>query len=177
MRPVPNKAWPTRVSSPNSIPNTAVAANVVALVTGTVREMGVWLRIAKKVTEAERFMKKGTVYCQIERRVSQFLREASILWRWDCCGGVEVDLRAWSHKSAPRRMMALVAPHTRPTATIFSTSPIIFVWVSVACLLPNSEIWITFLSSIQRHRLTAPYFGENLYCWLKFGACNILILK
>ena len=122
MRAVPNKAWAKRVSSPKSIPNTAVAAKVMALVTGTVREMGVWLRITKKVAEAERFMKKGMEYCQIERRVNQFLREESNL----CWGdGVGVDLRAWSHKRAPRRMMALVAPHTRPTATIFSTSPII----------------------------------------------------
>ena len=79
MRAVPNKAWAKRVSSPKSIPNTAVAAKVMALVTGTVREMGVWLRITKKVAEAERFMKKGMEYCQIERRVNQFLREESNL--------------------------------------------------------------------------------------------------
>lgn len=124
IRPVPSKACPTRVFSPNSNPKTAVAANVVALVTGTAREMGVWLRMAKKVAEAERFIKKGTEYCQIERRVSQFLSEAmSLLWG-GACGGLEVDLRASSQSSAPRRMMALVAPQTRPTATIFSTSPI-----------------------------------------------------
>jgi hypothetical protein len=55
----------------NSNPKTAVAANVVALVMGTV-----WLRMAKKVAEAERFIKKGIECCQIERRVSQLLNEA-----------------------------------------------------------------------------------------------------
>lgn len=66
---VPNKAYPSRVSSPKSIPITAVAANVVALVTGTAREMGVWPRIAKKEAEAERLRKSGTEYCHVRNRL------------------------------------------------------------------------------------------------------------
>ncbi|KAL0410630.1 UNVERIFIED_CONTAM: hypothetical protein Slati_3652700 [Sesamum latifolium] len=94
------------------IANTAVAAKVVALVTGTAKDMGVSLKMAKKVAEAERLIRKGTVYCQIKRRLNHFL---SVFVRG-------VDLRAWSHMTAPLRMRAFVAPQTRPTATIFSTS-------------------------------------------------------
>ncbi|KAK4396991.1 hypothetical protein Sango_1535700 [Sesamum angolense] len=96
------------------IPNTAVAAKVVALVTGTAKEMGVSLKMAKKIAEAERLIRKGTVYCQIKRRLSHFL-SVGVFVRG-------VDLRAWSHMTAPLRMRAFVAPQTRPTATIFSTS-------------------------------------------------------
>lgn len=113
----------------------------MAFVTGTVKEMGVCPRIAKKVAEAERLIKKGTEYCQIERRVSQFLREARNLWwsldGWASGGGLEEDSRAWSQMSAPRRMMALVAPQTRPTATIFSTSPII-----LSCALRCGRVYV-----------------------------------
>lgn len=55
------------------IPNTAVAAKVVALVTGTATEIGESLKIAKKVAEAERFIKNGRVYCQMKRSLSHFL--------------------------------------------------------------------------------------------------------
>lgn len=48
MRAVQNKALPKWVSSPNSISNTAVAENVVALMTGMVREIRVWLRMNNK---------------------------------------------------------------------------------------------------------------------------------
>ena len=53
---------------------TAVAANVVALVTGTASEIGVWLRMTKKVAEAERLTKKGTEYCQMKRSLIQSLK-------------------------------------------------------------------------------------------------------
>lgn len=126
IKAVPNKAKARWVCSPKSNPNTAVAANVVALVTGTASEIGVWLSMAKKVAEAERFTKKGIVYCQIERSLSQFLTEVTSLWRAALgCAWAEGDLRAWSHRRAPRRIRALVAPQTRPTAIIFSTSPTI----------------------------------------------------
>ena len=127
IKPVPYRARPTRVSSPSRIPNTAVAANVVALVTGTASEIGAWLKIAKKVADAERLMKKGSEYCQKKSRVSQLDKEFRIFW-WSLLGGlpgVGVDLRDCSQRSAPRRIAALVAPQIRPTANIFSTSPII----------------------------------------------------
>ena len=127
IKPVPNKAKPKWVCSPNSNPKTAVAANVVALVTGTAREIGVWLRMAKKVAEAERFTEKGIVYCQIDRSFSQLFRDVMSLFWWGVfgCGGEMDDLRAWSHRMAPRRIRALVAPQTSPTAIIFSMSPTI----------------------------------------------------
>jgi uncharacterized membrane protein YciS (DUF1049 family) len=52
----------------------AVAANIVALVTGMV-----WLRMAKKVAEAERFIKRGTECCQIERRGELILERSDEL--------------------------------------------------------------------------------------------------
>ncbi|CAN6564377.1 unnamed protein product [Malus baccata var. baccata] len=129
IKAVPNIARPRWVCSPKSKPNTAVAANVVALVTGTASEIGVWLSMAKKVAEAERLTKKGTVYCQIARSLSQLVREARSLWwigpGWARAWAEEEDLRAWSQRRAPRRIRALVAPQTRPTPIIFSTSPII----------------------------------------------------
>lgn len=73
IRKVPNKANHTRVSSPKSMADTAVAANVVALVTGTASDMGVSLKMAKKVAEADKFIKKGMEYCHVRRRLSQFL--------------------------------------------------------------------------------------------------------
>lgn len=126
---VPNNAYKTRVSSPKSIAETAVAANVVALVTGTAREMGLLLKIAKKVAEADRFSKKGMEYCQINSRLSQFLNEASSRWCIVEAWGwwVTEDLSLLSQIRAPRRMIAFVAPHTRPIAIIFSTSLPIFV--------------------------------------------------
>lgn len=123
MRAVPSRAWPRRVSSPRMTPKTAVAANVVAFVTGTVREMGVWLRIAKKVAEAEMFMRNGTVYCQINSRFTHFLIQATSFWRrFDGADEGATDCSWRSHSTAPRRISALVAPQTRPTATIFSAS-------------------------------------------------------
>lgn len=129
IRRVPNKAKPTRVSSPKSMAATAVAANVVALVTGTASDIGVSLKMAKKVADADKFIKKGTEYCHVRRRLSQFLQAASSRW-WSgegLFGGEEEeeDLSFWPQMSAPRRIMALVEPHTKPTAIIFSTSPII----------------------------------------------------
>lgn len=128
IRNVPNKAKPTRVSSPRSIPKTAVAANVVALVTGTAKEIGVSLRIAKKVADAERFTMKGTEYCQVSKRLNQF---SMVLRTWLCWDLFvwAIDLIFSSQISAPFRMRALVAPQTSPTATIFCTSPI-FVGIS-----------------------------------------------
>ncbi|KAG6428663.1 hypothetical protein SASPL_112916 [Salvia splendens] len=114
MRQVPNSASPTRVSSPRMIPKTAVAAKVVALVTGTATEIGESLNIAKKVAEADRFTTNGRVYCQIKRSLSHLWSRGVFVWG--------ADLSAWSHKIAPLRMRALVAPQTSPTATIFSTS-------------------------------------------------------
>ncbi|EYU32316.1 hypothetical protein MIMGU_mgv1a016904mg [Erythranthe guttata] len=73
MRRVPNKARPTRVSSPRMIPKTAVAANVVAFVTGTAKEMGVSIKMPKKVADADRFIRKGKVYCQINTSFNHFL--------------------------------------------------------------------------------------------------------
>lgn len=130
IEPVPSKAKSTRVSSPKSIPNTAVAANVVALVTGTARDMGVSLKMAKKIAEAERLSKKGREYCQNMRRLSQLLSEERSFW-WNFGGDEredeeeeEEDFRDWcSQRSAPRRIKALVAPHTRPMVIIFSMSP------------------------------------------------------
>lgn len=126
IKPVPNRAWPTRIFSPSRIPNTAVAANVVALVTGTASEIGAWLKIAKKVADAERLMKKGSEYCQKKSRVIQLDKEFRSFWwiLWGGFFGVGVDLRDSSQRSAPRRIAALVAPQIRPTANIFSTSPI-----------------------------------------------------
>lgn len=124
IRAVPNRAYPTRVSSPRSIPKTAVAAKVVALVTGTASDIGASLRMAKKVAEAVRLTKKGTVYCQIERSLSHRRKEERSLFEERVA--LEEDLRAWSQRRAPRRISALVAPHAIPIATIFSTSPIIF---------------------------------------------------
>eukprot|EP00268_Persea_americana_P026649 TRINITY_DN260_c0_g1_i2.p3 TRINITY_DN260_c0_g1~~TRINITY_DN260_c0_g1_i2.p3 ORF type:complete len:100 (+),score=21.69 TRINITY_DN260_c0_g1_i2:177-476(+) len=42
---VPNRANPIRISSPRTMAETAVAAKVVALVTGTAREIGASLKI------------------------------------------------------------------------------------------------------------------------------------
>lgn len=136
MRKVPNKANPTWVSSPRSIPKTAVAANVVALVTGTAKEMGVSLRIAKKVAEAVRFTINGKEYCQVSKRLSQFL---SVLMTgfWGVFGW-GVDLIFLSQMMAPLRIRALVAPQTRPTATIFSTSLPIAVLLVVIVTMPAS---------------------------------------
>jgi len=80
-------------------------------------------RMAKKVAEAERLMRKGMEYCQMERSLNQFPREMRTFWligEWGC--GFAEDFRASSQRSAPRRMIALVAPHTIPTAIIFSIS-------------------------------------------------------
>lgn len=74
MRRVPNNVKPTRFSSPSSIPKTAVAAKVVAFVTGTAKEIGVSFRVAKKVADAERFSINGKEYCQVSKRLNQFLR-------------------------------------------------------------------------------------------------------
>lgn len=124
---MPSKAKSSRVSSPKSIPNTAVAANVVALVTGTARDMGVSLKMAKKMAEAERLSKKGREYCQNKRRLSQLLSEERSFW-WNFGGDEREDEEEdfsdwWSQRSAPRRIKALVAPHTRPMVIIFSMSP------------------------------------------------------
>ncbi|CAL9766676.1 unnamed protein product, partial [Musa acuminata subsp. burmannicoides] len=126
IRAVPKKVRPTRISSPRIIAATAVAANVVAFVTGTATEMGAPPSMWKKAAEADRLIRKGTEYCHVRRR-SIHLRT----WprrrprgRWP-----GVRDRSWSFRSqtrAPRRMTALVAPHTIPTAIIFSTSPAIF---------------------------------------------------
>lgn len=127
IRRVPNKANPTRVSSPKSMADTAVAANVVALVTGTARDKGVSLKMAKKVAEADKFIKKGTEYCHVRRRSNQFFTVARNRW-WSeegLFGCIEEDLNFWSQTSAPRRIIALVEPHTKPTAIIFSKSPTI----------------------------------------------------
>ncbi|CAL1414348.1 unnamed protein product [Linum trigynum] len=125
MNPVPINANPIRVSSPRSMANTAVAANVVALVTGTASEIGASLRRAKKVAEAERLIKKGMEYCQNSRRLIALLSE-EMSFRWSAvdfgaAAGDPGDLLSYSR--APRRIKALVAPQMRPTATIFSTSP------------------------------------------------------
>lgn len=68
MKKVPKRAKEIRVSSPRIIAETAVAAKVVAFVTGTAKEIGLSLNIAKKVAEADKFIKKGTEYCQVKRR-------------------------------------------------------------------------------------------------------------
>ncbi|QHO57102.1 uncharacterized protein DS421_3g79410 [Arachis hypogaea] len=108
------------------MPKTAVAAKVVALVTGTARESGACERMAKKVREAERLTRKGMEYCQIHRSLNQLRRDNSALWYSLALGSaLDVDFTAWSHRTAPRRMIAFVAPHTKPTAIIFSTSPTI----------------------------------------------------
>lgn len=65
---VPKRAYPGFVSSPKSIPTTAVATNVVALVTGTAREMGVCPKMAKKEAEAERLSNRGSEYCHVMMR-------------------------------------------------------------------------------------------------------------
>lgn len=127
---VPNKASPIWVSSPNKIPNAAVAAKVVALVTGTAREMGALLRREKNVAEAERLIRKGTEYCQKRRRLIQSRRAIMILrriWRGGGGGDSVVDDFLLSQARAPRRIRALVAPQTSPTATIFSMSSFILV--------------------------------------------------
>lgn len=142
MRAVPNRAYPTRVSSPRSIPNTAVAAKVVALVTGTASDIGALLRMAKKVAEAVRLSKKGRVYCQIERSLSHRRREERNLVE------LEEELRAWSQRRAPRRIRALVAPQTRPIATIFSTSPIIF-FPSLSVQLSRNQNYVSKLKLYQ----------------------------
>lgn len=127
IKPVPNKASLTRVCSPKSIPKMAVAANVVALVTGTANEIGASLMRAKKVAEADRFIKNGSEYCQNKKSLTQLSNETKIFRRrlggFDC--GAEDDLIVWSQRSAPRRIRAFVAPQTKPTATILSMSPII----------------------------------------------------
>ncbi|KAJ4708486.1 hypothetical protein OWV82_018425, partial [Melia azedarach] len=89
--------------------------------------------MAKKVAEAERFSKKGSEYCQIKRRPSQFFKEEKSFW-WSLrgLGRMERFLRARSQMSAPRRISALVAPQTRPTAIIFSTSPVISLCSAIA---------------------------------------------
>ncbi|KAJ1437978.1 hypothetical protein SESBI_03408 [Sesbania bispinosa] len=103
------------------MPKRAVAAKVVALVTGTARERGASERMAKKVAEAERLMRKGTEYCQIQRSLNQLRREKRNFWlRVECGCGFGEDFRASSQRSAPRRMIAFVAPHIKPTAIIFS---------------------------------------------------------
>ncbi|GLT98541.1 hypothetical protein SLE2022_160410 [Rubroshorea leprosula] len=135
IKAVPNKARPTCVFSPSSIPKTAVAANVVAFVTGTASEIGASLNTAKKVADAVRLMMKGIEYCQKKRRVSQLERGLRIFC-WSFRGGLGgggADLRDWSQRSAPRRIAALVAPQIRPTATIFSTSPIIGLKANRVC--------------------------------------------
>ena len=66
-------------------------------------------------------MRKGIEYCQMERSLTQFPTEMRIFWhRVECGCGFAEDFRASSQSSAPRRMIALVAPHTIPTAIIFS---------------------------------------------------------
>lgn len=156
IKAVPNKAKARWVCSPKSNPNTAVAANVVALVTGTASEIGVWLSMAKKVAEAERFTKKGIVYCQIERSLSQLLTEVTSLWRAALgCAWAEEDLRAWSHRRAPRRIRALVAPQTRPTAIIFSMSPTIgFEELKIRSLSVSlvSSLYLTWMTVMNRRK-------------------------
>lgn len=124
IRAVPKKVRGRWVGSPRRVPKRAVAAKVVALVTGTARERGASERMAKKVAEAERLMRKGMEYCQMERSFSQLRREKRIFWHrdeFDCgCGVFAEVLRASSQRSAPRRMIAFVAPHITPTAIIFS---------------------------------------------------------
>lgn len=137
IKAVPIKANPILVSSPKSVPNKAVAANVVALVTGTASDIGESLSRAKKVADAERFRKKGTEYCQKNITLSKFwTEERSLWWSFGGFGEEEDNFRdRWSHRSAPRRNKALVAPQTRPTATIFS--------ISLAILVPamSPEYW------------------------------------
>ena len=76
MKPVPNKARPIRVFSPNRIPNTSVAAKVVALVMGTAREIGALLKRAKKVADADTVsfhLRKKTMKQDEERKQFTFL--------------------------------------------------------------------------------------------------------
>ena len=106
IEPVPSNAKSTRVSSPKSIPDTAVAANVVALVTGTARDIGVSLKMAKKIAEAERLSKKGREYCQNKRRLSQLLTEERSFW-WNFGGDEredeeEEDFRDWWSREVHR---------------------------------------------------------------------------
>lgn len=133
MRAVAKKVRGRLDCSPRRVAKRAVEAKVVALVTGTARERGASERMEKKVAEAERLMRKGMEYCQIERSLSQLLRESEIFWERFVEGGCGCfeDLRASSQRSAPRRMTAFVAPHTMPTAIIFSIfTPIVHFFCS-----------------------------------------------
>ncbi|KAG5593031.1 hypothetical protein H5410_043545 [Solanum commersonii] len=89
-------------------PKTAVAAKVVALVTGIAKEIGVSLRMAKNVADADKFRTNGKEYCHINFSLNQFLRVVMILcWGVFGCGN---DLMASSHLIAPFRIKAFVAP-------------------------------------------------------------------
>lgn len=115
MSAVPSTAGAGRTRSPRSAAETAVAAKVTALVTGTATEMGAAPRSAKKAADAHRLAANGAEYCHVRRRAAHrrmTLRE-------------EGDARARrSQTSAPRRISAFVAPHTRPTATMLAASPL-----------------------------------------------------
>lgn len=163
IRAVPKKVRGRWVGSPRRVPKRAVAAKVVALVTGTARERGASERMAKKVAEAERLMRKGMEYCQMERSFSQLRREKRIFWHrdeFDCgCGVFAEVLRASSQRSAPRRMIAFVAPHITPTAIIFSID---LCWLSLSCTLADrvptysNHIVVLFSGGLRRKNVAVP---------------------
>jgi hypothetical protein len=110
---VPRTAGAGRTRSPRAAAAAAVAAKVTALVTGTATEMGAAPRSAKKAADALRLAANGAEYCHV--RSSSAHRRRTL---------PEGQARARrSQTSAPRRISALVAPHTRPTATMLAASP------------------------------------------------------
>uniref|UniRef100_A0A0E0KZD0 Uncharacterized protein n=1 Tax=Oryza punctata TaxID=4537 RepID=A0A0E0KZD0_ORYPU len=119
MSVVPSAAGAACVPSPRRAAATAVAAKVVALVTGTAMEIGAAPRRLKKAADAERLTANGTEYCHV-RRSSTHRRNTPVTEEEV---EVERERRRWSQTSAPRRIRALVAPHTRPTATMLAASP------------------------------------------------------
>ena len=122
---VPSAAGAGRTRSPRIAAVTAVAAKVTALVTGTATEMGAAPRSAKKAADAHRLAANGAEYCHVRRRAAH--RRRTLL---------DGEARARrSQTSAPRRMSALVAPHTRPTATMLAASPLPAAMAGAAALL------------------------------------------
>lgn len=168
IRAVPKKVRGRWVGSPRRVPKRAVAAKVVALVTGTARERGASERMAKKVAEAERLMRKGMEYCQMERSFSQLRREKRIFWHrdeFDCgCGVFAEVLRASSQRSAPRRMIAFVAPHITPTAIIFSID---LCWLSLS--LAPSPIAYPLTPTTSLFYFPEVCDGKMLQCRLLTG--------
>lgn len=118
MSAVPSAAGAARVPSPRRAAATAVAAKVVAFVTGTATEIGAAPRRLKKAADAARLTANGAEYCHVRR--SSAHRRSTPVTEEEVAGR---ERRRWSQTSAPRRIRALVVPHTRPTATMLAASP------------------------------------------------------